>query len=367
MPFTFNAGEYPELPGCYLMRNAEGDILYVGKSKSLRNRLRSYFTKNHELKRIRQLVGEIASIEVVLVNNEAESLLLENNLIKLHKPPYNRALKRDDTGYAYLRLTAERYPRLELYFRGSGEQHADADPDGLPRLGPIKDSGYRDTLFAFISDHYGLRTCETMPKKVCLLYHIGRCCGICEGKVTDAEYAERARAAARLLANKGEGLIEALYRQMEDYAARLEFERAQKLLVGIRSLEQAAGKQIVEREADIDQDVLYFGEDHVMIAEVREGMLRDFRLEALDRTTEEAACDLFLIERYAGERPDELIVNAVADPNSVRAALRRRGDKPLTITQPKRGVKRELLQLCKTNYEYRLDRLRGEGRTGGQA
>lgn len=127
MPFHFIAAEYPESPGCYLMKNAAGGILYIGKSKNLRNRLRSYFTKQHEHKRIKQLVGEIAAIEVVLVNNEAESLLLENNLIKRHKPPYNRALMKEESGYAYLQFTKEKLPRLEVYYRNSGRRRRESD------------------------------------------------------------------------------------------------------------------------------------------------------------------------------------------------------------------------------------------------
>ncbi|WP_029192810.1 GIY-YIG nuclease family protein [Paenibacillus harenae] len=354
MPFTFNAGDYPESPGCYLMRNTEGQILYVGKSKNLRSRLRSYFTKQHAHKRIRQLVLEVASIEVVLVNNEAESLLLENNLIKLHKPPYNRALKKENSGYAYLHLTAERLPRLELFYRNRSDSRI--EPDDAPRLGPIKDAGFLDTLMAFIAGHYGLRSCETMPKQVCLLYHIGRCSGVCEGIITEEDYRGRARQAAELLAHQGQGLLNVLYRQMEAHASRLEFEKAQRMLVSIRQLEQAAGKQIVEREAAVDQDVLYFGEKHVLVAKVKEGMLRDFLMLELDHAYGDAAGDHFIMTRYAEERPDELIVNAVGDLKKVRAALNRRG-KPLKITLPKRGIKYELLQLCRNNYGYRTGRL----------
>lgn len=360
MSFLFIAADYPESPGCYLMKDLGGRILYVGKSKSLRSRLRSYFNQNQTNKRLRQLVSEIASIEIVLVNNEAESLLLENNLIKIHKPPFNRALKRDNSGYAYLQLTSDRLPRLDVYYRDRRQKKQIRLPETMQRLGPFKSAAFRDALLSFVTEHYSLRTCKTLPKQVCLQYHIGKCSGVCEGKISEQDYLENTRQAAKLLENGGQGLIERLYAQMELYAEKMEFEKAQHLLFNIRVLERTADKQIVDREAVIDQDVLYFGETHVMLAKVQEGMLRDFQLLALEGTSDAAACDRFLMQRYAGEKPDEIIVNEIADRNKVRSTLNRRGKKQLTITQPKRGLKFELLKLCKNNYDYRMERMKLE-------
>lgn len=356
MSFTFNAAIYPESPGCYMMKGADGRILYIGKSKSLRNRLRSYFTKQHEHKRIKQLVDEIASIEIVLVNNEAESLLLENNLIKRHKPPYNRALMKEESGYAYLQFTKERLPRLGIYYRNQANRSKEATGD---KLGPFKSSRYRDALLTFVAEHYGLRTCEPMPKRVCLQYHIGKCSGVCEGLVSESDYLDHVRQASELLSNQGESLIETLYAQMEHYAEQLQFEKAQRLLLSIRNLEHASDKQIVERQAEIDQDVLYFEHTYVMIARVKEGMLSDFQLLPLEDGSSEEDYDRFLIKHY-GEiegdcRPSEIIVNAINDAAKVRAALKRSGAAPMKITLPKRGIKYELLQLCRMNYEYRMN------------
>ncbi|MDQ0062866.1 excinuclease ABC subunit C [Paenibacillus harenae] len=359
MPFTFNAAHYPESPGCYMMKGADGRILYIGKSKSLRNRLRSYFTKQHENKRIKQLVDEIASIEIVLVNNEAESLLLENNLIKRHKPPYNRALMKEESGYAYLQFTKEKLPRLGVYYRNQANRLS-KEATG-EKLGPFKSSRYRDALLAFVAEHYGLRTCDPMPKRVCLQYHIGKCGGVCEGLVSEADYLHQVREASELLADQGEGLMEALYAKMEQYAEHMQFEKAQRLLLNIRNLEQASDKQIVERQAAIDQDILYFEGTYVLIASVKEGMLNDFRLLSLDGAPGEAAYDDFLMAQYNPQlegrsRPSELIVNTIGDLAKVRAAINRRGASSIKIAIPKRGIKYELLQLCKSNYDYRIAR-----------
>lgn len=211
MSFEFQAGLYPERPGCYIMKkNSEGRILYVGKSINLRSRLRSYFQQRQTRKRMVQLVREIAVIEIVLVNNEAESLLLENNLIKIHKPPYNRALKRDNSGYAYLQLTSERLPRLDVFYRdrregadriGSAGEKRQPKEQGH-RFGPYRSSRFRNEVLEFVTDHFRLRTCTNMPKRACLLYHIGKCSGVCEGLISEAEYREDAGQAAALLANQ---------------------------------------------------------------------------------------------------------------------------------------------------------------------
>ncbi|WP_243767483.1 GIY-YIG nuclease family protein [Paenibacillus agricola] len=412
MPFAFHAGEYPEAPGCYLMKNAAGRIIYVGKSKNLRSRLRSYFQQRKHRKRILQLVQEIAAIEVVLVNNEPESLLLENNLIKIHKPHYNRALKKDNSGYAYLQLTAEPIPRMDVFYRkrkpamehqaGAGAaaeaaastahlaaalkplaaptvahpSPAAADGRALAsapakpsvasdaakeqRFGPYPNSRFRNAVLEFVTDHFRLRTCVKLPKRACLLYHIGKCSGVCEGMISEEAYRETANQAAELLVNNSEDLIAAMYSKMSLYAERLEFEKAESMLRHIRILERMPAKQIVDREIIVNQDVLYFGEGKVLIAKVQEGMLRDFYMQELDLGIEEtaaaSACDSFLISHYRVERPDELIVNRITDPGKVRASLRAGGNKPVRITQPKRGLKYDLLQLCKNNYEYRMQR-----------
>ncbi|MGU3471072.1 GIY-YIG nuclease family protein [Paenibacillus sp. D51F] len=475
MPFQFKAGDYPDKPGCYLMRDASGRLLYVGKSKKLRSRLRSYFHTNHKRKRLRELVGLIDSIEVLLVNNETESLLLENNLIKIHKPPYNRALKKDNSGYAYLMLTAERIPRLDVYYRDRREQggaassaeaagqaylslqpkdlnasntsnplnaskelnisndsnasngsnisngssasnvsdasngasainvsgasngsnvsnasdlpNASNEPNasnatrsgwnhsastasaagknspmnaGLEpkRFGPFASARFRNELLEFVADHYKLRSCTKLPKRACLLYHIGKCSGICEGHISEEEYGEKVKQVSDLLfSGSKEALIAQMYRQMGEYAEQLKFEKAQNMLGHIRNLEKTPDKQIVDRETNVNQEVLYFGEEGVMIAKVQEGMLRDLQLHELERGYGEAACDRFLIHRYRhNTKPDELIVNVVSDPGAVRRALRMPGEgraRPLLITQPKRGLKHALLQLCKENYDYR--------------
>ncbi|MFC3798493.1 GIY-YIG nuclease family protein [Cohnella sp. GCM10012308] len=400
--FLFEPARYPEQPGVYIMKNNEGRILYVGKSKCIRDRLRAYFNGADKRRRIPALTAEIAEISVIVVNNEHESLILENNLIKIHKPPYNRALKKDNSGYAYLQLTREPLPRLIAHYRdrravreetgeaasarsfggaaerelrlaleqtAAGAEARDggarppkrAEPAPTPaledqpaeRFGPFISSRFREAVIAFVTEHYKLRTCVTLPKRACLEYHLGKCSGVCAGHISHEEYRETARAAAKLLAGGGERLVGAMYSQMEAYAERLAFEKAEHMLRHIRILERTPERQIVDTETDGTQEAVYFGESDVCIAQFHEGMLH--RLECIPWSRGEegaAACDRFLMERYKTlSRPDEIIASEIGDARLLRAALRRRGQPAVRITVPQRGMKRDLLGLCRRNLE----------------
>lgn len=411
--FLFEPARYPEQPGVYIMKNNEGRVLYVGKSKCIRDRLRAYFNGADKRRRIPALTAEIAEIGFIVVNNEHESLVLENNLIKIHKPPYNRALKKDNSGYAYLQLTREPLPRLIAHYRdrravreenvdaasvrkldgaadGGGQVFARAetaagaegrdatvrdavaggtalrsskrqatspapaaDEQPAERFGPFVSSRFREAVIAFVTEHYKLRTCVTLPKRACLEYHLGKCSGVCAGHISHEEYRETARAAAKLLAGGGERLVGAMYRQMEAYAERLAFEKAEHMLRHIRILERTPERQIVDTETDGTQEAVYFGESEVCVAQLHEGMLH--RLEFIPWSRGEegaAACDRFLMERYKTlTRPDEIIASEIGDARLLRAALRRRGQPAVRITVPQRGMKRDLLGLCRRNLE----------------
>lgn len=380
------------------MKNNEGRILYVGKSKCIRDRLRAYFNGADKRRRIPALTAEIAEIGFIVVNNEHESLILENNLIKIHKPPYNRALKKDNSGYAYLQLTEEPLPRLIAHYRdrravredaadaarassagagdaaaargelaraiaessaaadarraaGKAEQPAPlAEARAAERFGPFVSSRFREAVIAFVTEHYKLRTCATLPKRACLEYHLGKCSGVCAGHISHEDYRETARAAARLLSSGGERLVGAMYRQMEEYAERLAFEKAEHMLRHIRILERTPERQIVDRETEGTQEAVYFGEAAVCIAQLHDGMLH--RIECVPWSRAEADCDRFLLERYRTlTRPDEIIASEIGDARLLRAALRRRGQPPVRITVPRRGVKLDLLGLCRRNLE----------------
>lgn len=353
--FHFTAGRYPEEPGCYLMKDRDGAVIYVGKAKNLRNRLSSYFQRSIDWKKTELLVGEIDDIEIIIVNNEPEALFLENNLIKLYRPKYNRSLMRDDTGYAYIVLTKEQYPRLTFYRKGkvNRELAGFGEDEQEKRFGPFLNA---ELLLQIASENFKLRTCRTLEKRVCLSYHLKRCSGICERLISDEEYDRAVKKVTAFLSYRPEERIQEMERQMMEYAETLQFERAQKIKVQIRSLQSTLKKQIVERDVEYDQDVVYFGAEKALVTEIASGMIRNLRLYPLDlRDGYDAACEWFLVTRYGTAGPDEIIVNRLAEPERMERALSLTNGRKVKVTLPKKGLKADLIRLCERNYYYRVE------------
>ena len=167
----------PEKPGCYLMKNASGEIIYVGKAKVLKNRVRSYFTGSHNGK-TQLLVSEIVDFEYIVVSSAIEALILECNLIKKHDPRYNVML-RDDKTYPYIKITNEAQPRLEITRK--------VLKDKAKYFGPYPNAGDASEVKKLLDRLYPLRKCRNMPKQVCLYYHLGQCLAPCVYEVTDEE------------------------------------------------------------------------------------------------------------------------------------------------------------------------------------
>ena len=184
-PSDFKSRDIPTNPGVYLYRDEAGEILYVGKAKSLRSRVKSYFSSNDQPAKTRQLVSQIRSIDWIIVNNEVEALLLENKLVKQHTPKYNIDLK-DAKTFAYISLTREPYPRILTSRKVSRK---------LESFGPYTDGFTRQDLQRLVVRVFKLRTCKTMHKRACLNYHIHLCTAPCIGKVTAEQYAEQVKQA----------------------------------------------------------------------------------------------------------------------------------------------------------------------------
>lgn len=354
--YQFKPERYPLEPGCYLMKDQHGEVIYVGKAKSLRNRLSSYFQRTLDWKKTELLVGEIADIEIIIVNNESEALFLENNLIKLHQPRYNRRLLDDDSGYAYIVLTGEELPRLAFYRKGrvNPDLRGVSGLEGEKRFGPFLNA---QLLLDIAMENFKLRTCagKTRPKSVCLTYHLGKCSGICQGYTTPEEYWEGVRGAEAFLAYKPGDRINEMKRQMLECAERLEFEKAARLKKQITALQSTLEKQIVERDIKHNQDVVYFGNGQALITNIEGGMIKNMRMlevggrgEDQNRVYEE-----FLVHYFAENCPDELIVNCLSEPARVEKVLSLANGHKVKITLPKKGVKHDLLKLCERNYQYR--------------
>ena len=355
--FIFRPEDYPTDPGCYLMKNSKGQVIYVGKAKNLRRRLSYYFRTRRQYYKTKRMVPRIYDVEVILVNNETESLVLENNLIKHYKPRYNSMLIEDDVGYPFIVLTGEKYPRLLPYRKNwSNKQWSETKgKDEGKRFGPYLSKSFRDAVMNFAIETFGLRICRSLPKKVCFRYQLKKCSGICEKQISPDEYREAVRLAVELLEYRYSEILVRFRNQMESCAESLDFEYAAKLRDRIMIIENFLEKQIVERDEKFDQDILFFGDRHVMVMEIKKGMLLRINLFNLpEEKNYQNACRVFLSSRYREGSPEELILNTLKNIEINEKQFFSNNKTPVKITVPDQGIKLDLLMLCKKNYEYRL-------------
>ncbi|MBD3879808.1 MAG: excinuclease ABC subunit C, partial [Quinella sp. 1Q5] len=214
----------PDSPGVYLMHDARGKIIYVGKARVLKNRVRQYFqaNKNHGAK-VKAMVAKVADFETIITASEVEALILECNLIKQHRPRYNISLK-DDKSYPYLRVTADDFPRIILTRR--------IVHDGSRYFGPYTSGlAVKETL-ALLRKIFPLRTCKTFAKRPCLEFHIKRCLAPCAGKVPREDYLRLVNAAEKFLEGRTAQVERELAAQMNAAAEALNFEQAARLQIG---------------------------------------------------------------------------------------------------------------------------------------
>ncbi|WP_281889332.1 excinuclease ABC subunit UvrC [Paenibacillus sp. YYML68] len=257
----------PEQPGCYLMKNREGTIIYVGKAKVLRNRLRSYFTGSHTAK-TQVLVSEITDFEYIVTASNMEALILECNLIKKHMPRYNVLLK-DDKSFPYIKITYERHPKLEVTRR--------VLKDKAKYFGPYPNGYAAQETKKLLDRLYPLRKCSTIPDKVCLYYHMGQCIAPCEFEVEKETYDQMVGEISRFL-NGGHDEIKTQLRQkMHEAAEELNFERAKELRDQIMHIDALMEKQKITTTDKMDRDVFGFAVDKgwmcVQILYMRQGKM----------------------------------------------------------------------------------------------
>ena len=243
--FVFDASAYPQLPGVYIVRNANGKPVYVGKAGNLRRRLASHFADGPD----GRVPKHAHHIDTILTRNEHEALVLEDALIKRHRPRLNRARKDDEISYFCIVLTNERPPRLLPYRKNRRNVDLDNARTTIRHtFGPYTSRRYRDTLLTLVANRFGLRTCEPVPKKTCLRFDLGACTGICERRITDDEYEANVRRAVRFLRQPPAKAVAAIERDMTNAAQAQQFELAHALKQQLEALRAAAAKQAVETE-----------------------------------------------------------------------------------------------------------------------
>lgn len=257
----------PDQPGCYLMKNGEGAVIYVGKAKVLKHRVRSYFSGSHSAK-TQRLVSEIRDFEYIVTSSNMEALILECNLIKQYHPRYNVLLK-DDKSFPYIKITGEAHPKLEVTRR--------VVKDKGKYFGPYPNAYAAQETKKLLDRLYPLRKCKTLPDKVCLYYHLGQCVAPCEFKVDKTVYEDMVQEISRFL-NGGHDEVKArLQSKMEAAAEALEFERAKEYRDQILNIDAVMEKQKITLADSLDRDIFGFAVDKgwmcVQILYMRQGKL----------------------------------------------------------------------------------------------
>ncbi|MUG66496.1 excinuclease ABC subunit UvrC [Paenibacillus campinasensis] len=257
----------PDQPGCYLMKNGEGTIIYVGKAKVLKNRVRSYFTGSHNGK-TQLMVSEIRDFEYIVTGSNMEALILECNLIKTHQPRFNVLLK-DDKTYPYIKITNEEHPRLEVTRR--------VLKDKAKYFGPYPNASAAQQTKKLLDRMYPLRKCGVMPKEVCLYYHIGQCLAPCVKEVPREDYEQITSEIQSFLSGGHEEIRKELERKMHEAAEELYFERAKELRDQIMHIDALMEKQKITTTDKKDRDVFGYAVDKgwmcVQILYMRQGKM----------------------------------------------------------------------------------------------
>lgn len=352
--------ELPRSPGVYLFRNEAGELIYVGKAKSLRSRVRNYFRgEAREHPKLYRLVREIESVETILAGSEAEALLLESTLIREHTPRYNIQL-RDDKSYPYVKVTVqEPFPRLIVTRR--------LERDGSRYFGPFTNVKSMRRALRVIKSTFTVRTCdyalpERAPDRPCLDFHIDRCKAPCVGYQTEEEYRAMIDQILEILGGRTTALRRRVRSDMEAAADALEFERAAELRDVLKGLEVLGRRQTSIDFRGGDRDVLGIARAGevtcAVLLRVRDGHLlgrdaRFLRSEEGDTMGELVSAALRDFYLPAADVPDEILVAATpVDQAVLEEVLSEHHASPVTIHRPQRGQKRRLVELAEENARH---------------
>ncbi|PLR98076.1 excinuclease ABC subunit UvrC [Bacillus sp. T33-2] len=336
----------PDQPGCYLMKDRQGTIIYVGKAKVLKNRVRSYFTGSHDGKTLR-LVSEIEDFEYIVTSSDIEALVLEMNLIKKYDPKYNVMLK-DDKSYPFIKLTAERHPRLIITRK--------VKKDSGKYFGPYPNVQAANETKKLLDRIYPLRKCVTLPDRVCLYYHLGQCLAPCVNDVSTQEYKKMTDEITRFLNGGFKDIKKDLTEKMTAAAEELDFERAKEFRDRIAHIEATMEKQKMTTTDFTDRDVFGYSVDKgwmcVQVFFIRQGKLieRDVSMFPIHNEPEEEILT-FLGQFYSRPghfKPKEILV---PDPVDTGLAAELLGVK---VLKPQRGQKKDLVKLAINNASIAL-------------
>lgn len=333
-------------PGCYLMKNTDGKVIYVGKARKLKNRVSSYFTGAHNYKTTK-LVDHIWDFDYIVTGSEKEALLLEINLIKDYTPEYN-IMFMDNTYYPYIELTDETHPRLKIVRKTKNKKNK--------YFGPYPDATAARTTFKLLNKLYPLRKCNHVPDKPCLYYSLHQCLGPCINEVDKSQYDEIKKELISFIHGNTKSKIDELTDKMMQASENLQFELAKEYRDLIRSIEYVTAKQNVQFGDYKDRDILGYyidkGYISIQLFFMREGKLlyHDFNLEPVGEDFEEDLIRFLVTYYQTHPEPYELLIPQSVDQDLLAEIL------SCHILQPQRGDKKSLVEMANKNAKEALEK-----------
>ncbi|WP_418444185.1 excinuclease ABC subunit UvrC [Catenibacterium sp.] len=336
----------PMSPGCYLMKNTDGKVIYVGKARKLKNRVSSYFTGAHNYKTTK-LVDHIWDFDYIVTGSEKEALLLEINLIKDYTPEYN-IMFMDNTYYPYIELTDETHPRLKIVRKTKNKKNK--------YFGPYPDATAARNTFKLLNKLYPLRKCNHVPDKPCLYYSLHQCLGPCINEVDKSQYDEIRKELISFIHGNTKSKIDELTEKMMTASKNLQFELAKEYRDLIRSIEYVTAKQNVQFGDYKDRDILgYFidkGYISIQLFFMREGKLlyHDFNLEPVGEDFEEDLIRFLVTYYQTHPEPYELLIPQDVDLELLTEIL------SCHVLQPQRGDKKSLVEMANKNAKEALEK-----------
>lgn len=339
----------PNKPGCYLMKNMDGNIIYVGKAKKLKNRLSSYFRGTHTGK-TQKLVSEIVDFEYIVVGSETEALILELNLIKKHNPKYN-ILLRDDKSYPYIELTNEPVPRLLIV------RNINRKKTNINRMyGPYPNAYAAKKTVELLNRMYPLRKCRTYPKKPCLYYHIDQCLGYCAFKIDEEVIRNMEKEIIQFLKGDSSLVTNKIKEEMLIESEKMNYEKAKELKDLLDYIEVTLVKQKVEIKDLTPRDVFgfYIDQDYlsVQVFFIRGGKIIETHnniIELVDGVEEELTRYIAKFYEKNVLLPKELFVPNIVDSDLLETYLK------IKVKKPLRGVKKKIVEMANNNAKILLE------------
>ena len=336
----------PMSPGCYLMKNTEGKVIYVGKARKLKNRVSSYFTGAHNYKTTK-LVDHIWDFDYIVTGSEKEALLLEINLIKDYTPEYN-IMFMDNTYYPYIELTDETHPRLKIVRKTKNKKNK--------YFGPYPDATAARNTFKLLNKLYPLRKCNHVPDKPCLYYSLHQCLGPCVNNIDKSQYDEIRKELISFIHGNTKSKIDELTEKMMTASENLQFELAKEYRDLIRSIEYVTAKQNVQFGDYKDRDILGYyidkGYISIQLFFMREGKLlyHDFNLEPVGEDFEEDLIRFLVTYYQTHPEPYELLIPQDVDLELLSEIL------SCHVLQPQRGDKKSLVEMANKNAKEALEK-----------